>query len=130
MDIVTKSQINVLIQLAKVDNNLAVEETDVIYRVGHDHNYSDEEIQTIINNPQPVGTLGALSPRQKLNYLLNCIELAFADHQVLECELNFCQSIAIKMGLRKSVIDFLIENRNHLTREQLEENVFSTSYLA
>ena len=125
MNIVAKSQINVLVQLAHLDKNFADVERDLIFRVGHGHNLTDDEIGTLIQNPQPVGTLGALSPRQKLNYLLDCIELIYADNKVYESELLFCRSLAIKMGLRKSVIDFLIENREIVSREKLQEKVFS-----
>ena len=125
MNIVAKSQINVLVQLAHLDKNFADVERDLIFRVGHGHNLSDDEIGTLIQNPQPVGTLGALSPSQKLNYLLDCIELIYADNKVYESEMIFCRSIAIKMGLRKSVIEFLIENRVSLTKQELQERVFS-----
>jgi hypothetical protein len=125
LNIVAKSQINVLVQLAHLDKNFADVERDLIFRVGHGHNLTDDEIGTLIQNPQPVGTLGALSPRQKLNYLLDCIELIYADNKVYESELLFCRSLAIKMGLRKSVIDFLIENREIVSREKLQEKVFS-----
>ena len=125
MNIVAKSQINVLVQLAHVDKNFAEVERDLIFRVGHGHNLTDDEIGNLIQNPQPVGTLGALSPGQKINYLLDCIELIYADNKVYESELVFCRSIAIKMGLRKSVIDFLIDNREIYSREKLQEKVFS-----
>ena len=125
MNIVAKSQINVLVQLAHIDKHFVAEERDLIFRIGHNHNLTDDEIGNMIQNPEPVGTLGALSPRQKLNYLLDCIELIFVDNKVCESELVFCQSIAIKMGMRKSVIDFLIENRNQLSRAELQEEVFA-----
>jgi hypothetical protein len=125
LNIVAKSQINVLVQLAHIDKHFADVERDMIFRIGHGHNLTDDEIGTMIQNPEPVGTLGALSPRQKLNYLLDCIELIYADNKVYDSELLFCRSIAIKMGLRKSVIDFLIENRTIYSHEVLQEKVFS-----
>ena len=125
MNIVAKSQINVLVQLAHIEKHFADAERDLIFRVGHGHNLSDDEIGKLIQNPQPVGTLGALSPSQKLNYLLDCIELIYADNKVFDSEILFCRSIAIKMGLKKTVIDFLIDNRSLHTKEKLQEKVFS-----
>ena len=125
MNIVTKSEINVLIQLANADKHFADEERDLIFRIGHSHNYNDDEINELIGSSEPVDTLGALSPKQKLNYLLDCIELIFADGKVLESELSFCRGIALKMGLRRSVIDFIIDNRHQMTQEQLQEQIFS-----
>jgi hypothetical protein len=125
MNIVDKSHMNVLIQLAKADKDFSVEERDMIFRVGHDHNFSDAEIVNLMGNPEPVGTLGALSPSQKLSYLLNCVELIFVDKKVLESELKFCRSIAMKMGLKINVIDFLIENRTTLQKNELQDRIFS-----
>ena len=125
MNIVAKSQINVLVQLAHVDKHFADVERQLIYKVGHDNNLSDDEISAVIQNPEPVGTLGALTPSQKLNYLLDCLELIYADNKVFESELIFCRSIAIKMGLRKSVIDFLVDNWKIQTKAELTEKVYA-----
>ena len=125
MNIVAKSQINVLVQLAHIDKHFADVERELIFKIGHGQNLSDDEISSVIQNPEPVGTLGALTPNQKLNYLLDCIELIYADNKVYESELIFCRSIAIKMGLRKSVIDYLIENRLIVSKDTLLEKVFA-----
>lgn len=50
--------------------------------------------------------------------------MVFIDHKIFDSELSFCKSIAFKMGLRMSVIDFLIVNRHLLTRQELQERIF------
>jgi len=124
LDIVAKNQLNILIQLALIDKHFAEEEREMIFRVGREKHFPDEEVMRLMQNPEAIGTLGALSNNQKLYYLMDCIDLVFIDHKVYDSELNFCRGIAIKMGLRMSVIDFLIKNRNLLTREELKERVF------
>jgi uncharacterized tellurite resistance protein B-like protein len=128
LDIVSKNHLNVLIQLAYADKHFAPLEREMIYKVGREKNFPADKIERLIQNPEPVGTLGALSAAQKLNYLLDCIELAFIDEQVPESELNFCRGIAIKMGLKKNVIDFLVEHHS-LNREELRATVAS-QYMA
>jgi hypothetical protein len=124
LDIVAKSEINLLIQLAQVDKHFAPVEREMIYRIGREKNFPEDKVELLMQNPEPIGTLGALSANQKLNYLLDCIELIFIDDKVFECELNFCRGIAMKMGLKKNVIDFLVENRQILSREELKTRVF------
>jgi hypothetical protein len=110
MDIVTKKQLNILIQLAEVDKHFAKVERDMIFRIASERNFAETELQELIRNPEPIGTLGALSNDQKFNYLMACIQLVYADQKVFESELIFVKSIAIKLGFKKSAVDYLIEN--------------------
>lgn len=124
MDIVTKKQLNILIQLAEVDKHFAKVEREMIYRIARERNFPQEAVDMLIRNPEPIDSLGALSEEQKLEYLLTCINLMFVDEKVFESELIFCKSIAIKLGLKKGVVDFILENKDKLTRDQIRTKVF------
>ncbi|MFZ5999214.1 MAG: TerB family tellurite resistance protein [Bacteroidota bacterium] len=125
MDIVTKKQLNILIQLAEADKHFAKSEREIIFRIAKERNFPDEDVNALIRNPEPIETLGALSVEQKFEYLMACIELMFVDHKVFESELIFCKSIAIKLGFKKNVVDYLAENTPVKTREELKKAVFS-----
>ena len=79
----------------------------------------------LIRNPEPIGTLGALSESQKFKYLSDCVELVFADNQIFESELIFCRGIAIKLGFKKDVVDFMVKERNSMSKEELKKRVFT-----
>ena len=125
MDIVTKKQLNILIQLAEADKHFAKTERDMIYKIAHDRKFSDESVTNLIRNPEPIDTLGALSNDQKFEYLMACIDLMFADHKIFESELIFCKSIAIKLGFKKNVVDCIVEIREKIAREDLKTKVFA-----
>src|SRR6187551_1390567 len=125
MDIVTKKQLNILIQLAEADKHFAKTERDMIYKIAQDHKFSDESVTNLIRNPEPIDTLGALSNDQKFEYLMACIDLMFADHKIFESELIFCKSIAIKLGFKKNVVDYVVEGYDKIAREELKKKVFS-----
>src|SRR5215204_7242829 len=110
MDIVTKKQLNILIQLAEADKHFAKIERDLIFKIARERNFSDEEVNELIRNPQPIDSLGALSLDQKFDYLMSAIELVFVDQNVFESEIIFCKNIAIKLGFKKGVIDYFVEN--------------------
>ena len=120
MDIVTKKQLNILIQLAEADKHFAKIEREMIFKIASDRNFPEQIVNDLIRNPEPIDSLGALSQDQKFEYLMSCIELIFIDQSVFESEIIFCKNIAIKLGFRKSVIDFLIENYSHKKREELK----------
>jgi hypothetical protein len=125
MDIVTKKQLNILIQLAEADKHFAKVEREMVFRIAKERNFPEDVVNDIIRNPEPIGTLGALSSDQKFEYLIDCIVLMFVDQKVFESEIIFCKSIAIKLGFMKNVVDYLSKNFSSSTREELKKTVLN-----
>src|SRR5688572_10685218 len=121
MDIVTRKHLNLLIHLAEADKHFAKIERDMIFKIAKDRNFSDEMVQDLIRNPEPIDSLGALSANQKFDYLLSCIDLVFADHKVFESEIIFCKNIAIKLGFKKGIIDYFVGNYSKMSPEELKQ---------
>jgi hypothetical protein len=124
MDIVTRQQLNVLIQLAKVDKDFAKVEERLIHQIAEKYGFSRKEVQKMINDPEPIGSFGALSDFKKFEYLYNLVQLVLADNRIHPSETIFCQSLAIKMGYQKDVINGMLElmNTEHVpTMEELYE---------
>jgi len=125
MDIVTKKQLNILVQLAEADKHFAKIEREMIYKIAKDRNFPEDTVTDLIRNPEPIGSLGALSEDQKFQYMSGCIELIFADQKLFESELIFCRGIAIKLGFKKGVVDFMVTERGNLTKEELKKRIFA-----
>ena len=125
MDIVTKKQLNILIQLAEADKHFAKIERELIFKIAKERKFPEEEVNDLIRNPQPIDSLGALSIDQKFDYLMSSIELVFADHNVFESEVIFCKNIAIKLGFKKGIIDYFIENYGKRTPEEFKQAAIS-----
>ncbi|MEO7989504.1 MAG: TerB family tellurite resistance protein [Chryseolinea sp.] len=121
MDIVTKKQLNILIQLAEADKHFAKIERDLIYKIARDRHFSEETVADLIRNPEPIDSLGALSADQKFEYLMSCIELIFVDQNVFESEIIFSKNIAIKLGFKKGIIDYFIEHFGKKTTQEFRE---------
>ena len=124
MDIVTKKQLNILIQLAEADKHFAKIEREMIFKIAKDRSFPENEVNELIKSPEPIDSLGALSVDQKFDYLMSSIELVFIDQNVFESEIIFCKNIAIKLGFKKGVIDYFIEHFNEKTREEFRVIVF------
>ncbi len=125
MDIVTRKQLNILIQLAEADKHFAKIEREMIFKIAKERHFSEEMVSSLIKNPEPIDSLGALSAEQKFEYLLSSIDLVFADHNVFESEVIFCKSIAIKLGFKKGIIDYFVNNYNKKTKEELRQVALS-----
>jgi uncharacterized tellurite resistance protein B-like protein len=125
MDIVTKKKLNILIQLAEADKLFAKAEREMILKIAQDRKFPEEEVNQLIRNPEPIDTLGALSNDQKFSYLMDCIDLIFADQKVFESEIIFTKSIAIKLGFKKNVVDYLLENISKKPVGEIKLSVFA-----
>ena len=121
MDIVTKKQLNILIQLAEADKHFAKIERELIFKIARERKFPEEEVLELIRNPEPIDSLGALSLDQKFEYLMSSIELVYIDQNVFESEIIFTKNIAIKLGFKKGVIDFISENYGKKSREEFKD---------
>jgi len=124
MDIVTKKKLNILIQLAEADKHFAKSEREMIFKIARDRQFPEDVVDSLIRNPEPIDTLGALSIEQKFDYLISSIDLIFVDQKIFESELIFARGIAIKLGFKKNVVDYLIENSSQKPLNELKIKVF------
>ena len=124
MDIVTKKKLNILIQLAEADKHFAKSEREMIFKIAKDRQFPEETVTALIRNPEPIDTLGALSINQKFDYLISCVDLIFVDQKVFESEVIFARGIAIKLGFKKNVIDYLLENSSKKPLNELKSTIF------
>ncbi len=121
MDIVTKKQLNILIQLAEADKHFAKIEREMIFKIAQERHFPEEMVNDLIRNPEPIETLGALSSEQKFEYLMSSIDLIFIDQNIFDSELLFARNIAIKLGFKKSIIEYFVENYGKKTREEFKQ---------
>lgn len=124
MDIVTRKQLNILIQLAQADKHFSEKEREMIYELARKRNYPIEGVKELIRDPEPIGSFGALSDNQRYDYLYNCIDLMMVDKKIFDSELLFCHNIAIKLGFKKIVVNYLKENIHQIDDEVMKRTVF------
>jgi len=99
-----KEQINVLINLAASDRNVGEKESKTIHMIGKANGLTNEEIDAMMKNPQPIGNLSGLTEDQKFENLYHLIQIMKSDGQVFKSEIHFCEEIAEKLGYNKKVV--------------------------
>lgn len=128
MDITTQKQINLLVQLAEADKHFAKSERELIFKIAKERGFPEEAVTNLIRNPQPIESLENLSQEQKFDYLISCIDLIFADQNLFESEIIFCKNIAIKLGFKKGIIDYFVQNFHTISTEDLRK-IALTEYI-
>lgn len=99
-----KSELNVLINLAASDLNVAERESKLIHLIGKANGISKEEVDAMVKNPKPIGDITSLTPDEKFEHLYYLIQLMKMDGQVFRSEIQFCEKIADKLGFKKAVV--------------------------
>lgn len=99
-----KSQLSMLISLANVDNDYADDEKDMIHMIGKANGVSKEEVDGLLNAPEPLPPIGTITDDDKFEYLYNIVQLMKIDKEIFLGEVKFCEDVAVKLGFKKAVI--------------------------
>jgi uncharacterized membrane protein YebE (DUF533 family) len=99
-----KAELNVLINLAASDNNVAEKESKLIHMIGRANGISTDEINQMLKSPKPISNLNTLTEDEKFTHLYYLIQLMKMDGQVFRSEVVFCEQIAEKLGYKKAVV--------------------------
>lgn len=99
-----KAELNVLINLAASDKNVAERESKLIHAIGKANGITNEEIDTMLKNPKPIASIQTLTLDEKFEHLYYLIQLMKMDGQVFRSEIVFCEHIADKLGFKKGVV--------------------------
>lgn len=109
MDAVLNKKLNILIRLAAVDGEFVPKEKAFIKSICQRHGVNPTLVDEIIDGPDPIGSLGALSYQTTLDYLSESLMLMLVDGKVLQSEILFCEDIGVRLGFTKRSIDELVE---------------------
>jgi uncharacterized membrane protein YebE (DUF533 family) len=99
-----KAELNVLINLAASDKNVADRESKLIHMIGKANGISTEEINNMLKSPQPINNMNSLTNDEKFTHLYYLIQLMKMDGQVFRSEVVFCEQIAERLGYKKGVV--------------------------
>ena len=107
MDIVSRQRINLLIQLADLSSDDVLSpEFIFIKRVAKECNFCLLELNKLLKNPEPIGSFGALSPKQKKEYVVSICELMMLVELTRQNQM-LCQKVTYDLGYNKLQFDGL-----------------------
>ncbi len=99
-----RTQLNLLVQLAKVDGVVVQDEIDLIKQIGAKNGMSQDEISACFEDPNLVEDLSNLTDDEKYEFIYNAVQLMKIDGRLYKEEIQFCARIASNIGYAEEVL--------------------------
>lgn len=104
----SRTHLNLLVQLAKIDGVVVQDEIDLIKKIGKANGMSSEEISECFEDPTLIEDLDHLADDDKYDYIYNVVQLMKIDGRLYKEEIRFCARLISKLGYEEDVLRELI----------------------
>jgi hypothetical protein len=102
-------QLQILIQLAKIDHSYDQEEKSLIREFSNKFNIDPNILSEMERSSETVyDSMDDFSMDEKVELLYNAVHLAKVDKRIMPSEIIYCQEIASKLGFRRSAIQAML----------------------
>ncbi|PRY08900.1 hypothetical protein CLV24_12068 [Pontibacter ummariensis] len=125
-----KSHITNLGALAKIDGHLDPTEMNFIISIGTKNGMKAEEVRHLISNSAESDCPSPSNDSERFDQIYDLVEMMLADGIVDENEMDFCISMAAKLGFKKSIVGVLVRRittgvKDGLTRDSIKRDTQS-----
>ncbi len=118
-----ESHIRNLILMAKSDNHVHDKELEVIFRIGKERGFTEQEINGFIEDNSSFKIIQPKEIKECFEQLYNLVLVMMADGIVEDNEMDFCTAFAEKLGLDTKPAIFTVMS----IVEGLEDNFTKTT---
>lgn len=98
------SRMKLLINLAKVDGQVADKEKNYLINIGRANGIYPDEIYPLFTQSHDVLVPGDMTDDQKFDLMFSLIQLMKLDERMYREEIAFCGQVAAKLGYNKQVM--------------------------
>ncbi|RAU82559.1 tellurite resistance TerB family protein [Pontibacter arcticus] len=120
-----KSHIKNLGALAKIDGHLDAEEMKYIVSIGIRHGLKPDDVKHLLSNASKIEPQLPTNDSERFDQIYDLVEMMLADGIVDEQEMDFCITMATRLGFRKSIVGMLVRKissgvKDGLSREAIK----------
>ena len=98
------NQIKLLVNLARVDGEIAERERSYIFNIGHANEIKPSEILPLFTSSQEEIIPAGLTDDQKFKYIFSLVQLMKIDGRLYREEIKYCAGVAAKLGYDEQVM--------------------------
>jgi len=102
-------KLQLLVNLAFADGNLAQDERQFIMKIGSAHGYPESSVETLFYGEHEVFIPEQLTLDQRVDYAISMTQLMLLDKKMYLKEIEYCTQIIEKLGFEKRFIYKLID---------------------
>lgn len=104
-----KNHIKNLLALAKADGHMHEKEIALLFKLGKKYNLKEWQVQNLIDSEEKYEIDIPNNHNDKMNLLYDLILMVYADEKVEKREIEFCEGVAKKFGLKKDIVQLLLK---------------------
>jgi uncharacterized tellurite resistance protein B-like protein len=97
-----------LIVLSLSDNTPSREEFEIITKVGARIGLEEADLKRILERPESIEFIAPKNDDERIEQLYDMVAVMMVDGKIDSREVNYCKSIAIKLGFMPEVIDDMV----------------------
>jgi uncharacterized membrane protein YebE (DUF533 family) len=105
-----KNHLKNLLALAKADGSIHEKEIELLHKIGNRFGLKERQIQNLIESNEQYEINVPDNHNDKMNLLYDLISMVYADDVVDKHEVAFCEDTVEKLGLKKEVVRWLIDD--------------------
>jgi hypothetical protein len=105
-----KNHLKHLLALANADGNIHEKELVLLFKLGKKYGLKDWQIQNLVDSKEKFELNIPDNFYDRMNLLYDLILMVYADGVVEKREIAFCEDVAIKFKMKKSIVKWLLEN--------------------
>jgi uncharacterized tellurite resistance protein B-like protein len=105
-----KNHIKNLLALSMADGHMHKKEEEVLYEIGQRYGLKDRQIKALIESGEKYEVVVPDNFHDKMNILYDMVRMVYADGVVEKKEIKFCEDVVKKFGMKKGVVQWLIDD--------------------
>lgn len=97
-------QLKLLVNLARIDGDVAERERKYIANIGLANNIASDDVLALFDKNHEVLVPANLSPEQRFSYIFSLVQLMKIDERLYKDEIQYCSKVAAKLGYDENVM--------------------------
>jgi hypothetical protein len=114
-------KLKLLINLARIDGEVADKERKFISNIGLANGISSEDISPLFNTDHEVIIPSTLNDDERFDYIFSLVQLMKIDQRLYKEEIRYCSKVASKLGYDQTVtFELMLHVREVMESNELE----------
>ena len=103
-----KSHIKNLLALAKADGHVHAKEQKMLLKIGKRLGLKDRQVKELMDSDEKFTVIVPDNFQDRMNVLFDVIQMVWADGVIEKKEIEFCESLVKKFGMKKGIVQWLL----------------------